>query len=178
MNTLSFLFTFAGLTATIAFTFTSKTTSKTIPSSVSSSSILVPTTSIKSFINTKLYQQSNDDDNDEERSELDSIILSKVSKHFKSNLLYTYTLTNHKPLGCTAEESLYQGGDDTIDDNDNAQIDFSNEDGSNTKFVFISKLVPGGYAASVGLEVGDLIVGLSGTFDELEDVFGEGLDQV
>ncbi len=90
---------------------------------------------------------------------IDDTILSKAKDHFKSNLLYTFTLPEHKPLGCTAEESLVQG-----------------EDGS--KFVFISKLVPGGFAANIGLEVGDLIVGVSGTFDSLEDVFGEGLDRM
>lgn len=102
---------------------------------------------------------NNNEDGTAEMSELDTQILSKVQNHFKSNLLYTFHLTNHKPLGCTAEESLVQG-----------------EDGE--KFVFISKLVAGGYAATAGLEVGDLIVGLSGTFDLVEDTFGEGLDRV
>lgn len=107
---------------------------------------------------TKLFNQP--EGKEEEEDPLDSIILSKVQQHFKSNQIYTYTLTTHKPsLGCTAEESLVRG-----------------DDGEN--FVFISKLVSGGLAANAGIEVGDLIVAVSGTFDALEDVFGESIDRV
>ena len=103
------------------------------------------------------YYTNNDEDAD---SDLDAIILTKSQEYFQSNLLYTLQVTNHKPsLGCTAEESL------------------NSEQGGN-KFVFVSKLVPGGAAATAGLEIGDLIVGLSGTFDTVEDVFGQGLDRV
>ena len=111
------------------------------------------------FLKMSNDDEDNNNNTNEEMTELDTQILSKVQHHFKSNLLYTFHLTDHKPLGCTAEESLVQS-----------------EDGE--KFVFISKLVAGGYAATAGLEVGDLIVGLSGTFDTVEDIFGEGLDRV
>jgi len=101
------------------------------------------------------------DQNDNNDDEFDSILITKVQEHFKSNLLYTITIPDHKPsLGCTAEESLYIG-------ETNGEI-----------FVFISKIVAGGAAANAGLEVGDLIVGVSGTFEDMVDVFGQGLDRV
>ena len=58
------------------------------------------------------------------------------------------------------------------------QIVFVNAKFVTSVIVFISKLVAGGHAANAGLEVGDLIVGMSGNFDSVEDMFGEGLDRV
>jgi hypothetical protein len=94
---------------------------------------------------------------------VDNIIQSRVEKHMPEvNLEEQYlslSLAEHKPLGCTAEESLSERAD-------------------GLKLVFISKRVEGGNAEKSGLQVGDVIVGLSGSFDDLVDVFGEGLDRV
>jgi len=62
-------------------------------------------------------------------------------------------------LGCTAEESLAKG-----------------EDGA--KHVFVSKVTEGGNADTAGLLVGDVIVGVSGSFEEIVEVVGVGLDRV
>uniref|UniRef100_A0A7S1ZNQ0 PDZ domain-containing protein n=1 Tax=Trieres chinensis TaxID=1514140 RepID=A0A7S1ZNQ0_TRICV len=70
-----------------------------------------------------------------------------------------FVLEEHKPLGCTAEESL-------ADEVDGA------------KHVFVSKVVNGGNAEKAGVMVGDVIVGVSGTFDDTVDVAGLGLDKV
>lgn len=68
----------------------------------------------------------------------------------------------HKPLGCTAEECL-----DVL------------ESESDAKHVFVSKIVKGGNAALAGIQLGDVIVGVSSIFgDELENVYGVGLDRV
>lgn len=140
-------------------------------SSISSLSFLSSLQVVDNVVNkkTKLFNQSDENDTEtnngnkeeeEEEDPLDSIILSKAQNHFKSNQIYTYRLTTHKPsLGCTAEESLVRGDD-------------------GESFVFISKLVSGGLAANAGIEVGDLIVALSGTFDSVEDMFGESIDKV
>jgi len=73
---------------------------------------------------------------------------------FKSNC--------HKPLGCTAEECL--------------DIQPSESD---AKHVFVSKLVAGGNAALAGIQLGDVIVGVSSVFgSDLENVYGVGLDRV
>lgn len=71
----------------------------------------------------------------------------------------TFTLDEHKPLGCTAEESIA-----------------ISEDGA--KHVFIAKITEGGNADKVGLQVGDVIVGVSGSFDEVVEVVGAGIDRV
>jgi len=71
----------------------------------------------------------------------------------------TFTLDEHKPLGCTAEESLAMG-----------------EDGA--KHVFVSKVTEGGNADRAGVLVGDVIVGVSGSFEDIVEVVGSGLDRV
>lgn len=66
-------------------------------------------------------------------------------------------LTEHKPLGCTVEESL---GDTTL------------------KPVFVSKVVEGGFADLAGIKAGDVIVGATGIFGGLTNVLGKGIEEV
>jgi len=96
---------------------------------------------------------------------LNKTILEKIKKYHPDTSdrdLLTFTLHQFKPLGCTAEESLVtevrKGGD--------------------FKYVFISNIVEGGNADKVGLEVSDVIVAVSGSFDDIIDTVGEGLDRV
>lgn len=70
-----------------------------------------------------------------------------------------FLLLEHKPLGCTAEESLAV-----------------EEDG--TKHVFISKVVEGGNADKAGIMAGDVVVGVTGTFDDVVNVAGLGIEKV
>lgn len=73
--------------------------------------------------------------------------------------LREFELSEHKPLGCSVEESL------------------ANEpDGA--KYVFVAEITKGGNAEKAGLKMGDVIVQLSGTFDELVDVAGLGIDKI
>lgn len=118
-----------------------------------------------------------------ENSSIDNIILSKIELCFPTITiiqskkldetddynafsvaedactLQTLQLDEHKPLGCTAEESLVV-----------------NRNGM--KHVFISKIVEGGNAEKCGLQIGDVIVGVSGSFDDIVEVVGDGLDKV
>ena len=73
--------------------------------------------------------------------------------------LKEFELANHKPLGCSVEESLA-----------------SEPDGA--KYVFVSELTEGGNAMRAGVRVGDVIVQLSGTFDEVVDVAGLGIEKM
>jgi len=66
-----------------------------------------------------------------------------------------FVLSQHKPLGCTIEESL-------VPSYDNERPEYLP--------VFVSNLVSGGNAEMVGLKVGDVITGVSAVFgDELQD---------
>lgn len=73
--------------------------------------------------------------------------------------IHEFELMEHKPLGCTVEESA------VVED-----------DGSRS--VFISKVTEGGNAEKGGLAVGDVIIGISGIFDEVEDVAGAGIERI
>jgi S1-C subfamily serine protease len=73
--------------------------------------------------------------------------------------LHEFELKQHKPLGCSVEESL------------------ANEPDA-AKYVFVADLVKGGNADKIGLRVGDVIVQLSGTFDEVVDVAGLGIGKM
>ena len=95
---------------------------------------------------------------DDKNSELDS----QVMLNFPDSTILDIELEDHKPLGCTAEECL-----DVLESENGA------------KHVFISKIVEGGNAEKAGIELGDLIIGVSSIFgDTLENVNGVGLDRV
>jgi len=106
---------------------------------------------------------STDSEEDTSTAELDNAILNKFSKYYPINGASTKVLLfefdNFKPLGCTAEESLVEQND-------------------GSKAVFIGKIVEDGNAQKAGLSVGDVIVGVSGNFDEVVDVFGLPLGNV
>lgn len=67
------------------------------------------------------------------------------------------TLEKHRPLGCTVEESLAKGHEN---------------------IVFCSRVVPDGNAANAGIKVGDVFIGVSGMFGDLEDVKNAGIERV
>mmetsp|Transcript_28227 Transcript_28227/g.39721 ORF Transcript_28227/g.39721 Transcript_28227/m.39721 type:complete len:289 (+) Transcript_28227:116-982(+) len=83
-----------------------------------------------------------------------------VSTHFPKAPVIEFTLENHVPLGCSVEESL------------------ATEDYGGEHHVFVSKVAEGGHAENAGLEVGDVIVGVTGTFGILSDVSGLGLEHI
>ena len=107
-------------------------------------------------------------DTESDTESINEVILSRFNQyHSKEKSKYTYTARNlhtfqlkeFKPLGCTAEESL-------------------NVESDGSKHVFISKVVTGGNAKIAGIQVGDVIVGLSGSFSDVVEVVGSSLERV
>jgi hypothetical protein len=72
--------------------------------------------------------------------------------------LVNVTLTKHRPLGCVVEESV------AITNN-------------LARLVFVASVSPLGHAAKAGIQLGDVIVGVSGLF-QVESVLGQGIDVV
>ena len=67
------------------------------------------------------------------------------------------SLKDHRPLGCTVEESLGKR--------------YGN-------VVFCTKVTPGGFAEKAGVQIGDVFLAVSGMFGALEDVTGAGIERV
>ena len=70
-----------------------------------------------------------------------------------------FELKSHKPLGCTAEESLIEGKD-------------------GAKHVFVSKVNAEGNAAKAGIKEGDVILAVTGSFEDVMVVAGQPLEKV
>lgn len=93
--------------------------------------------------------------------------------HIKAEILFEtaefleVVLSEHKPLGCTAEESLAS-----------VTIDMPDQKKQKLDYVFLSAVKPGGNAEKAGLVVGDVVVGVTGIFGNLENVVGLGIDKV
>ena len=100
-----------------------------------------------------IQKEGSDDDSDGEPivqiSELD------VNKLFPDAPLEDFTLLPHRPLGITIEESL-----------------------ANSDCVFVSRVVEGGNADQAGIQVGDLLVAVTGLFGDLSPVMGVGVEKV
>jgi len=85
--------------------------------------------------------------------------LPKLTGSLADSRLQEFELKEHKPLGCSVEESLAD-----------------EPDGS--KYVFVAEVKNGGNAEKAGIKMGDVIVQLSGTFDEVVDVAGLGIEKI
>lgn len=106
--------------------------------------------------NTSIESAFSDDDDEDDVNTNDTPTLTGA---LENSILNEFILTEHKPLGCSVEESL-------ADEPDNA------------KHVFVAEVTDGGNAAKSGIKVGDVIVQLSGTFDEVVNVAGLGIDKI
>lgn len=86
-----------------------------------------------------------------------SDVTDTSSSLFPGSEILEFELAEHKPLGCTVEESLAHPVE---------------------KHVFVTKVVDGGFAQQAGLEVGDVLVAVSGIFGDSRGVIGMGIDGV
>ena len=151
----------------------SKVTSESSLSSSSSSSSTMTTNENMNYSpnnDAQQQNQENNDDNDVDENDdtLNQIILHKFETYYPTSAtkppqqLLTFCLQEYKPLGLTAEESL-------------ARKDVTS---GSYHHVFVSKIIPNGNADKAGIQVGDVIVGISGLFGSTECVVGESLEKV
>jgi hypothetical protein len=76
---------------------------------------------------------------------------------FPTAQFYTFDMPEHRPLGCTVEESL-----DPLEE-----------------YVFVSKVAPGGFADQAGIRVGDVLVAVTGLFGDVKTIVLEsGVDKM
>jgi len=68
----------------------------------------------------------------------------------------TVEMIDHIPLGCTVEESLHEDDD----------------------FIFITKITEEGNAEKAGLQVGDVIVGVTGLFGDMTSTLNSDVDKI
>jgi C-terminal processing protease CtpA/Prc len=101
---------------------------------------------------------------------------------FGKNVEYlSLTLKQHKPLGCTVEESLSSVAATTTDQKkSNKQKKKKTE---SLHYVFVTKVVEGGNADHAGILPGDVIIGVTATFGggptgAVENVAGLGMNKV
>jgi hypothetical protein len=88
-------------------------------------------------------------------------------------VLLNFTLAEHRPLGCTIEESLAA----SIDGNE-PQGESINSQNQGLPYVFVSKVQPESLAQIAGLQVGDVVVGTTGLFGQILDVTLAGIDKM
>jgi C-terminal processing protease CtpA/Prc len=75
---------------------------------------------------------------------------------FPTAQFYTFEMPQHRPLGCTVEESM-----DALEN-----------------YVFVSKVIPGGFADHAGIHVGDVIVAVTGLFEDMTTVLESGVEKL
>lgn len=97
-----------------------------------------------------------DDDNINTNDDNPAVVLMK--QVFPDAELVTLSLPDHQPMGCTVEESL----------------------DANDEYVFVSRITEGGNADQAGLQVGDVVVALTGPFggNDLSVVLDAGVDKM
>jgi predicted metalloprotease with PDZ domain len=111
-----------------------------------------PETTTTAATTTTISSTDNNNNNDEE----DSV----VSLFSDATSRLNFTLTNHVPLGCIIDESLAVSS-------------------SSERLVFISQIKDQSNAQAAGLQVGDVIVGVSSLFGTLvENVTFAGIEKM
>jgi C-terminal processing protease CtpA/Prc len=75
---------------------------------------------------------------------------------FPTAQIYIFEMAQYRPLGCTVEESM------DVSEN----------------YVFVSKVVRGGFADAAGLQVGDVIASVTGNFGGMTSVLESGVEKM
>jgi hypothetical protein len=92
-------------------------------------------------------------------SSVEEDVTNNMKQHkdiFPTAQFYTFEMAEHRPLGCTVEESM-----DTLEN-----------------YVFVSKVIPGGFADRAGIRLGDVIVEVTGLFGDMTPVLESGVDKL
>jgi len=140
----------------------------TTTSSIRASTGYIHAPASSRYTSTKLFATNNNDDDNTNSNDAAAKKLFPNDDHVQ---ILEFTLPEHKPLGCTAEESLDATAEHFQD--------------LPKPPVFICKLVESGNAQTAGLQVGDVILELSSGMmnansndASMEDVHGMGLERV
>jgi hypothetical protein len=75
---------------------------------------------------------------------------------FPTAQFYTFEMPAHRPLGCTVDESM-----DALEN-----------------YVFVSKVIPGGFADLAGIHIGDVMVAVTGLFEDMTPVLESGVEKL
>lgn len=110
------------------------------------------------FSKTRLYESVEKESGQLSEITSNNATVVAVQEAYINAKITTMKLEEHRPLGCTVEESV-----DTIND---------------PSVVFISKIVEGGHAEKAGLEVGDVLIGVSGFFGDMTPVWQSGVEMI
>jgi S1-C subfamily serine protease len=97
-------------------------------------------------------------ENDVEQEDASSVLEVAILEAYPKAEIVTMELAEHRPLGCTVEESMDTENDPSI--------------------VFVSKVVAGGNAEKAGIKVGDVLIGITGLFGEIMPVFQSGVEKM
>ena len=109
---------------------------------------------------TRLLSSTNTEDVDISTTAMDQAGLASSNLFGDEGVdVLEFELKSHKPLGCTAEESLIEGKD-------------------GAKHVFVSKVNAEGNAAKAGIKEGDVILAVTGSFEDVMVVAGQPLEKV
>ena len=109
---------------------------------------------------TRLLTSTNAEDVETSTSAMDQAKLASSNLFGEEGVdVLEFELKSHKPLGCTAEESLIEGKD-------------------GAKHVFVSKVNAEGNAAKAGIKEGDVILAVTGSFEDVMVVAGQPLEKV
>ena len=109
---------------------------------------------------TRLLSSTNAEDVETSTTAMDQAELASSNLFGEESVdVLEFELKSHKPLGCTAEESLIEGKD-------------------GAKHVFVSKVNAEGNAAKAGIKEGDVILAVTGSFEDVMVVAGQPLEKV
>ena len=81
-----------------------------------------------------------------------------VQETYPNSQILNMILTDHRPLGCTVEESMDIETDPSV--------------------VVVTKMVAGGHAETAGIQVGDVFIGVTGLFGDVTPVWKGGVEKM
>jgi predicted metalloprotease with PDZ domain len=106
-------------------------------------------TSTRQLLSSFIVRQSNSANNPKTPTQLQNSLKAPAPKEaFPTAQFYNFDMPEHRPLGCTIEETL----DPT------------------EEYVFVSKVVPGGFADQAGIQIGDVVVAVTGLFGDVTTI--------
>ena len=117
--------------------------------------------------------------------EIEDTLQNVMDGLYPDGELVTLVIKDHRPLGCTVEESLAtptKSDDESSKTKNIVKINDDDDDEvvslDDAPAVFVSKVVEGGHAEQAGMEVGDVVIGVTGLFGNVMAVSGFDIERV